>query len=161
MAADHPFANKPSVSIEDLGGQPVGRPVGLPRAIEHAIIPPATPSGRPITRVQDVTSPNEIFALVSSGKIVHPTVESMIDLYPRPGVRFVPIHDMPPLPLGLIWLTSNESARIRALADLAREVGPKPTRPKQRARPRARGSREHRLPDPIRRTRPDEPEHAV
>jgi hypothetical protein len=33
---------------------------------------------------------------------------------------------MPPLPLGLIWCTARENAMIRALAAIAREIGPRP-----------------------------------
>lgn len=121
VAADHPLAGQPTVSVEDLAGQPVSEPLGLPRALWHAIVPPATPSGVEIPRTVQVTTPNEIFALVSRGKIVHPTVRGTAELYPREGVVFVPIRDMPPLALGLIWVTAHENARIRGLARLARE----------------------------------------
>jgi DNA-binding transcriptional LysR family regulator len=119
VATDHPLAERASVSIEDLAGQPVSRFTGLPRALWDRIVPPFTPSGNAIPRTAAVKTPNEIFALVARGKIVHPTVRSMADLYPRAGVVFVPIHDMPPLPLGLIWVTAHENARIRALAHIA------------------------------------------
>ncbi len=120
LASEHPLASKDAASVEDLGGQPVCDPVGLPRALWEAIAPPATPSGVPIPRTVTVTTPNEIFALVARGKIVHPTVKAMESLYPRSGVVFVPIHDMAPLPLGLIWVTANENARIRAFAEVAK-----------------------------------------
>jgi hypothetical protein len=38
-------------------------------------------------------------------------------------IVLVPIHDMPPVPLGLVWCTSHENARIRALAQVARGLG--------------------------------------
>jgi DNA-binding transcriptional LysR family regulator len=119
VAADHPLAERPSVSIEDLADQPVNRWTGLPPALWDAIVPPSTPSGKPIPRTAEATTLNEGLALVARGKIVHPTVRSMIDLYPRRGVVFIPIHDMPPLPLGLIWVTAHENARMRALAQVA------------------------------------------
>ena len=121
VAADHPLADRETISIEDVGGQPVAEPAGLPRAIWDAIIPPATPSGVIIPRTVRGTTPNEIFALVARGKIVHATVRGTAALYPREGVVFVPISDMPPLPLGLIWITAHETARIRAFAKVARE----------------------------------------
>jgi hypothetical protein len=68
-----------------------------------------------------VTTANEIFALVARGKIVHPTVRSMASLSPLEGVAFVPIRDMARLPLGLVWVTANENARIRAFAQIARQ----------------------------------------
>jgi DNA-binding transcriptional LysR family regulator len=118
IASDHPLAAKGALSIEDLGGQPVAEPVRLPVALWEAIVPPATPLGVPIPRTVKVNTADEIFALVARGKIVHLTAASMASLYPRPGVAFIPINDMPSLPLGLIWVTAHENARIRAFADL-------------------------------------------
>ncbi len=128
VATDHPLAERPSVSIEDLAGQPVNRWTGLPPALWDAIVPPSTPSGKPIPRTAEAQTPNEGLALVARGKIVHPTVRSMTDLYPRRGVAFIPIHDMPPLPLGLIWVTAHENARIRALAQVAESSAAKADR---------------------------------
>jgi DNA-binding transcriptional LysR family regulator len=119
VASGHPLAGRETVSLEELGGQPVSEPTGLPRELWEAIIPPATPSGVPIPRTVEVTTPNEIFALVARGRIVHPTVGATASLYPRKGVVFVPIRDMVPLELGLIWVTAHENARIRAFAQLA------------------------------------------
>jgi DNA-binding transcriptional LysR family regulator len=116
VASDHPLAAREAVSVEDLGGQAVSEPTARCTGLWDAIVPRATPSGVPIPRTAQVSTANEIFALVARGKIVHPTVRSTASLYPRDGVTFVPIPDMPPLPLGLIWVTANENARIRAFA---------------------------------------------
>ena len=127
VAADHPLAAQDTVSLDELAGESVCQPEGLPRALWDAIVPWATPSGEPIPRTIRISTPNEIFALVARRKIVHPTVQSMASLYPRPGVVFLPISDMPPLPLGLIWVTAHENARIRAFADVARAAHAVPT----------------------------------
>jgi hypothetical protein len=39
-------------------------------------------------------------------------------------IVLVPIRDMPPVPLGLVWCTAHENARIRALAQAARALTP-------------------------------------
>lgn len=124
VAESHRFAKRASISIEELGGEPVCEPTGLPQALWEAVVPHATPSGVEIPRTVEVQTPNEIFALVARGKIVHPTVRAAQTLYPRAGVIFVPISDMPPLLLGLIWVTAHENNRIRALADLVRSSPP-------------------------------------
>jgi DNA-binding transcriptional LysR family regulator len=116
VAADHPLAASEAVSVEDLGGQGVSEPAGLCTELWDAIVPRATPSGVPIPRTARVSTANEIFALVARGKIVHPTVRSTASLYPREGVSFVPIRDMAPLSLAIVWVTANENARIRAFA---------------------------------------------
>jgi DNA-binding transcriptional LysR family regulator len=115
----HPFAGRDSIGFEELGGLPVGVPTGLPRELWEAIVPEHTPSGTPIPRTVEFSGPNEGLALVAEGKIVAPTVRSMSELAARPGVAYVPIRDMPPLALGLIWVTAAENARIVALAEIA------------------------------------------
>ena len=51
-------------------------------------------------------------------------------MFAREDIRLVPISDMPPIPLGLIWCTADHNARIQALAEtvrsLRREAGPRP-----------------------------------
>jgi hypothetical protein len=48
----------------------------------------------------------------------------------RDDIVLLPIDGLPPLSLGLIWCTGHENARIRALADTARQLhsrgGPQP-----------------------------------
>jgi DNA-binding transcriptional LysR family regulator len=122
VASDHPLAARRSVSIEDFAAQPmldVG--VGLLlRLLADAMVPPSTPSGSPMNRsappVGLATLP-EALALVERGKIVHPTVAALKDLFTRPSLAFIPIDDMPPIPLGPIWVTAHENARVRAFAD--------------------------------------------
>jgi hypothetical protein len=46
-----------------------------------------------------------------------------VPVFQRKDVRQIPVRDMPPIPLGLIWCTARENAKIRALADVAREMG--------------------------------------
>ena len=43
----------------------------------------------------------------------------------RDDIVLIPIDGLPPLPLGLIWCTGHENARIRALADTARRLRPR------------------------------------
>lgn len=51
--------------------------------------------------------------------MVLPTPTSMQHRFGNDQIVLVPIHDLPPVPLGLIWSTSHENARIRALAQAA------------------------------------------
>jgi hypothetical protein len=86
------------------------------------LIPPLTPSGRPIPRTEPVQSLHEIMSLVARGRIVHLTGAGVLPAR-RDDIVQVPISDLPPIPMGLIWCTSHENARIRALADIARALG--------------------------------------
>jgi len=123
VATGHPLARQVSVSAEVLADYETVRPPSQPRALYDAIIPPVTPSGRPVCRSRPVHSLHETLALVAAGSVVHPTVASL-SLARRSDVTLVPITDLPSLPLGLIWCTAHENARIRALAAVASGLGP-------------------------------------
>ena len=120
----HRFADREWVSIEELADEEThGNESGLPTALFDAIIPPFTPSGRPIRRTYPWRSSEDTTWLIAQGLIVHTSVAG-VPVYQRADLRVIPISDMPPVPLGLIWCTARENATIRALATIAREIGP-------------------------------------
>ena len=122
VAPSHRLAAKPTVSVEDLASEEVALlPPTTPSGVYDLLIPPRTPSGRPIRRTQPVQTINEILSLVAQGRIVHPT-SSAVPIFDRNDVVLVPISDLPPLPLGLVWRTSRENPRIRALNQTARAM---------------------------------------
>jgi DNA-binding transcriptional LysR family regulator len=135
VACHHRLASRASVLLEDLGEEQVAQPLGLPAALCDAILPPRTPSGRPIPRTERVRSVNEIIAHVARGEIVHPTMAG-VSLFGRDDIVLVPIEDLPPLPVGLIWSTARENAKIRALGEVARTIGPYPAQKARKASPR-------------------------
>jgi DNA-binding transcriptional LysR family regulator len=119
VAATHRLAGQHTVSIEDLAGEEVALlPPSTPSAVYDLLVPPRTPSGRPIRRTQPVQTINEILSLVARGRIVHPT-SSAVPIFNRDDVVLIPIDDLPPLPLGLVWCVSRENPRIRALNEVA------------------------------------------
>jgi hypothetical protein len=65
-------------------------------------------SSASIGRTQPVQTINEILSLVARGRIVHPT-SSTVPIFNRDDVTLVPIEDLPPLPLGLVWCASREN----------------------------------------------------
>jgi hypothetical protein len=52
--------------------------------------------------------------------VVLPTMTSMRRHFGIEQMVLVAIRDLPPMPLGLLWWTSHDNARIRALAEVAR-----------------------------------------
>ena len=118
VAPGHRLARQRTVSVEDLADEEVALPPPTtPPAVWDLIVPARTPSGRPIRRTRAVQTINEILSLVARGSIVHPT-SSTVPIFNRNDIVLVPIRDLPPLPLGLIWCTSRENPRIRALNDI-------------------------------------------
>src|SRR5262245_55363058 len=59
-------------------------------------------------RTQPVQTINEILSLVARGRIVHPT-SSTVPIFNRDDVVLIPIDDLSPLPLGLVWRVSREN----------------------------------------------------
>jgi DNA-binding transcriptional LysR family regulator len=119
VAASLRLAGRRTISIEDLAGEEVALlPPSTPSAVYDLLVPPRTPSGHPIRRTQPVQTINEILSLVARGRIVHPT-SSDVPLFNRDDVTLIPIDDLPPLPLGLVWCVSRENPRIRALNEVA------------------------------------------
>ena len=126
VAATHRLAGRTAVSIEELAGEEVALlPPTTPPAVYELLVPPRTPSGRPIRRTQPVQTINEILSLVARGRIIHPT-SSTVPIFNRDDVVLVPIDDLPPLPLGLVWRVGRENPRIRALNEIAGSVASAP-----------------------------------
>jgi DNA-binding transcriptional LysR family regulator len=122
VAPSHRLAAKSTVSVEELAEeQVVLLPDSIPSAVYDLLVPRRTPSGRPIRRTQPVQSINEILSLVARGRIVHPT-SSGVPIFDRDDITLIPIIDLPPLPLGLVWATSRDNPRIRALNETAQAL---------------------------------------
>lgn len=118
VARHHPLASRPSVSAEVLADlEMTWVPPFLPPSYD-AIVPSLTPSGRPTRRTYHTESFHQLLALVASGHIVHPTLAN-VPVMRRADIALVPISDLPPLSLGLVWCVSHENARIRAFAEIA------------------------------------------
>jgi DNA-binding transcriptional LysR family regulator len=124
VAATDPLAAKDSVSIEDLAGRrTVARLPGVPHAVFDHFVPPTTPSGAPIHRTYDLDDRDAYAvatAAVARGHIVHPSVDAYTALLAhRHDLKLIPIHDLPPIPIGPIWTTARHTPHIQALANTA------------------------------------------
>jgi DNA-binding transcriptional LysR family regulator len=125
VADDHPLAGEESVSVEVLADYPV--PTwdfrGSADRIREAMVPSQTPSGRPVREhPTPVRTVGEVASLIARGQVVLPTPTSMQHRFGHDRIVLVPIRDLPPVPLGLVWCTSHENERIRALARVARSL---------------------------------------
>jgi DNA-binding transcriptional LysR family regulator len=129
----HRLAKQASVSVEELAEEEVNRPpASFPPALRDAILPPRTPSGRAIRRAtigqqsgDAAWSLGAVLAAVANGELVHVTMRG-VPTFEHRDLVLVPIHDLPRMPLGLIWRTATEDAKILALAEVARANGPWP-----------------------------------
>jgi DNA-binding transcriptional LysR family regulator len=134
VGADHPLAGEKTVSVEVLGDHPVPNWVhrGLDDRIRQAMVPARTPSGRPVAvHPTPVRTVGEVASIIARGKVVLPVTASMRNRWGNDHVVLIPIRDMAPVSLGLIWRTAHENARIRALAHTARTLTASPGTPRE------------------------------
>lgn len=125
VAANHELAKRKEIHVSDLAGYGVtGWPQSFPAAIADALVPPTTPEGVPIPRTHVIHTVGEIATLVARGSVVHPSVASMGAKLTRRDNVIIPIVDLPPLVLGLIWRRTRENNLIRAVAEAARSLQP-------------------------------------
>ncbi|MGP3933624.1 LysR family transcriptional regulator [Nonomuraea sp. KM88] len=124
VPARHPFAERPSVSVEDLARATLIPMAGerIPQYWLDAIYPRRTPSGLPIPQGPGAAFWQEAVSLVGAGKGVSPASLKAARYYSHPGVVTVPFHDAPPIEYGLLWPVSRETARVRAFAELIRQT---------------------------------------
>src|SRR5918999_575062 len=121
LAHDHPLADRAAVSLEDIADYDVGWPDLLLPQVSEAFVPSNAPSGRPIRRVRlGIRDVGELVVTIARGKVVHPTVTSFASRYAHPGVRYVPIADLPPSETALVWRRRGGSAALRELIRVAR-----------------------------------------
>jgi DNA-binding transcriptional LysR family regulator len=122
---DHPLARKRTVSAEVLGDYPIPNWAyqGTADRVRQMMVPSHTPSGRAVRiHPTEVRTVGETASLIARGEVVAPTVTSMRHRFGNERIVLVPIHDLPAIPLGLIWCTSHENGRIRALARVAQRA---------------------------------------
>jgi DNA-binding transcriptional LysR family regulator len=136
VGADHPLAQRASVTSEELAGERLNRPPKrYPQALADAILVPRTLLGRPIARTdEELESVPEVVAMIARGEVVSISFSDN-SRYARPDIVLVPVTDLPALPLGLIWCTAHENARIRALAKVASSMEARDSASAQAATP--------------------------
>jgi DNA-binding transcriptional LysR family regulator len=124
VAADHPLVARGYVTAEDLADLPVSVMQGLPTETRDAISPPQTPSGRPVSRlpISSTATGTSVLSMVATGRICHPTIAGILDVYNISGLVELPLHGLPMIESALAWVTSRESAAIRAFAKCAEEI---------------------------------------
>jgi DNA-binding transcriptional LysR family regulator len=121
VANDHPLAGRESISYEEIADYPVTYAPALPREMMDAFIPPRTPSGRLLRRVEIATIAEAVM-LAAAGDIVHPTVRSFLQHGRHPGITAVPVRDLPASETALVWLTANHDDRLDAFVRTAQDI---------------------------------------
>ncbi|MFI8966248.1 LysR family transcriptional regulator [Streptomyces sp. NPDC053493] len=120
VPAEHPFARRATVSVEDLARVTVLRmPETLPRSLREDRAPSRTPAGRPVTHGPSATTVDEMLTLVGAGEGVCTVGAHTRRYHARPDVVYVPFEDAAPVEWGLVRLADGATARVRAFGDAA------------------------------------------
>ncbi|MFC7446928.1 LysR family transcriptional regulator [Rhodococcus daqingensis] len=124
VPADHPFAQRDSVSLEDLADTTLITlaDAAVPRYWMDYYFPRHTPSGRPIPQGPAAMFWPEVLVHVSQGTGVSTVAAQAEQFHSRPGMAFVPFHDAPPIDYGLLWPTSNRNPLLRPFIDTVCEL---------------------------------------
>ncbi|MEV4504185.1 LysR family transcriptional regulator [Streptomyces klenkii] len=119
VSTGHPYAERESICVEDLGDHCAFLPGRLPASMQAAFQPFHTPSGRPIPRGPLPSTWHELLGLVTAAQGVVGVARDAALFYPWPGLTFIPVRDMPPVRWALVWRTADESPLIHALSHAA------------------------------------------
>lgn len=106
LAAADPLAARTRLCLDDLADRklPGGSSAGHGRPVEHT---PQSGATRPASNL------SEIFSLVETGSIVFFAPASVARRYPRPGISYRPVSDLPDATLAVAW---PQDARSPAVA---------------------------------------------
>lgn len=124
----HPLARQAnragfSISAEDLADWEVGPTPGWPPEIVDAIVPPVTPTGRPIPRRSKLPRGiPDALSLIARGRAVHPTAASAIPRIGSARIIAIPIHDLPPMQTALFHRHGTSETRITSFLQIAATV---------------------------------------
>lgn len=118
----HPFAQRDTVSLEDLSEAPLITVTGQPQYFLDHHYPHRTPKGRLIPRGPSTTAWQEVLALVGAGKGVSPTCARAAQYYSRPDVVYVPFSDAPLVEYGLLWTATNSTPKVQAFIEVLLET---------------------------------------
>ena len=119
VPSGHPFANRQSISVEDLAGATVLR---TPDDLPSSDLPGQNRAERPIESGPAAASFQEALTLVGAGRGLLPIGAHIRRYYMRPDVAYVLLHDAPPVHWRLMWRADGATARIYAFAAAAHDL---------------------------------------
>jgi DNA-binding transcriptional LysR family regulator len=122
VSAEHRLAARESVSVTEILGEPITAPRGSDAAWRaHWLLEDVRGDSPPIVAAQIGSIAEELDG-VSLGKHATITVAGVARFAPRPGLRVIPIHDIPGTETVIGWRVDHESPLIRAFVGVARDV---------------------------------------
>ncbi|MFH9075804.1 LysR family transcriptional regulator [Streptomyces alboflavus] len=124
VPANHPFARRESVSLEDLADATLVtlNDAHIPRYWMDRYFPRKTPSGRRIPQGPATNFWPEVLVHIANGVGVSTVSLRAENFHQRPGMVFVPFHDAPPIEYGLMWPTAGTNPLTGPFLDIVNEI---------------------------------------
>ncbi|MFD8232909.1 LysR family transcriptional regulator [Streptomyces sp. NPDC059696] len=124
LAADHPLAVSPRLTLDRLSGVPVvDMPEQVPRLWWDFWAVDPRPDGSRVRYGPVVTDMESLLHTVATGEAMCFLPAAARDYFPRPGISYVDVTDLTPSTSALAWSRTRRSEpTIRAVRHTAREV---------------------------------------
>ncbi|MDH6279720.1 LysR family transcriptional regulator [Prescottella agglutinans] len=123
VPAQHPFAKRTSVTLEDLAETRLVPIRGAAPAYWHSYhYPERTPSGTRIPHTRPVTYWHEVLGLVAANRGVTPAAARAQHYHPHPGIAYIPFADADPIRYGLLWRADRSGPTIARFAELVATI---------------------------------------
>ncbi|QKW05905.1 LysR family transcriptional regulator [Streptomyces sp. NA04227] len=124
LPAGDPLASRPEITLADLAGHPVvDLPPQLPRVWWNFWAVDPRPDGSPVRYGPVVADMEALLHVVAEGRAMAFLPAAAREFFPRPGVSYVNVTDLPPSTSALAWATAHRDhptvAAIRQAAAAA------------------------------------------
>ncbi len=116
-AEDDPWARRRFLRLADFAGRTVSLDARTGTTTTDLWSPATMPA-----EFRESRSVDEWLTQIAAGQAVGMTSEATMAQYPRPGVVFRPVRDVPPLPVWLAWWRDDPPALRAELVQLARTI---------------------------------------
>ncbi|MBL1075821.1 LysR family transcriptional regulator [Nocardia sp. 2] len=124
MSRLHPFAERDTVSVEDLAGTTLITIADelVPRYWMDHHFPQRTPTGRPIPHGPTTNFCAEVLVHTRQGTAVSAIALQAGALLDWPQTVVIPLHDAPPIDYGLLWPTAGRNPLVKPFAETITEA---------------------------------------
>ncbi|MFC4326250.1 LysR family transcriptional regulator [Streptomyces andamanensis] len=124
LPSDDPLAGRASVTVAELAGRPVvDVPPECPRTWWDFWAVDPRPDGTPVRYGPVVHDVEALFLAVAHGEAIAFLPAAARNFFPRPGVRYVEVSDVPPSTAALAWAARNRTTpTVKAIRRAARTV---------------------------------------
>lgn len=126
LRAADPLAGRANLTLAQLARYPVADiPPEAPRVWWNDWVVDPRPNGTPIRYGPVVVDVEGLLHAVAGGQVVAFLPSAARDLFPRPGVRYVDVTDLPPCTSALAWLPKrSDHPAVAAIRNIAERLTP-------------------------------------